>query len=98
MDHVTIVTRPHLTVLVVREGATDGVIRYDANNISLVTHEGRHHLSFVCSGSMTLVPVDQVHGIEFNVNGATWCMTCDGRLQSWPSNDPSYAKQIPIYR
>lgn len=89
MRDAVIVERPALQV-------TTAKTSYDANQLSLVTHEGRWCLSFVSSGGMVVVPVSEVLSIQFYQRGAQWCVSCDGRLSAWPINDPSYHRTVPV--
>jgi hypothetical protein len=95
MGHgVVIVERPCLTVT--RRGpAGAGGTSYDAQALSLALVDGRWCLTFLCSGSLVSIPAAEVAGIAFSERGAQWCVSCDGRLTSWPINDPSYAREIP---
>lgn len=98
LDEAVIVERPHITVTARRVGAEGQVVEvsYDANQVALVTHESRWHLSFVCSGSITLIPVADIKAVDFHARGAQWCVACDARLTAYPSGDPSYHRVVKL--
>jgi hypothetical protein len=83
-------TRPHITV-VTNSGKRE--IRYDANHLSYVIHDGKYCLTFVCSGQLTTIPIREVAGIEVisdSKQAEDWCGVCDQRLESWPIDDPEF--------
>lgn len=95
---IHVVTRPSITVVERRtkEGVEPMEIRYDAANLNIVTRDGRYCLSFICSGQIMTIPAAGVKALEFNANGAQWCISCESQLTSWPVNDPGYHREFPV--
>lgn len=95
-NEAVIVSRPAITVVARRAGADGAEVEttYDANAVTLVKHEARWKLSFLCSGDLVAIPAADVKEIRFAAKGAQHCMSCDGRLNGWPSNDYGYAEVV----
>ncbi len=50
---------------------------FDANHISYSWHGG-WVVSFICSGVMEILPVDEIQAIRFSKDEAYYCNECDG--------------------
>jgi hypothetical protein len=96
LDEFVIVDRPAITVTARRFGTNGNAIdvSYDANHVAVVVHDSRWHLSFECSGSITLIPIGDVKSVVVSARGAQWCLSCDARLTAYPSGDPSYHRVL----
>jgi hypothetical protein len=70
-----VIDRPGLTVIT-REDH-----RFDAQGLTLAVVDARWCLTFLCSGALTTIPVEEVASIRFDVHGPGWCMTCDQALR-----------------
>lgn len=92
----TIVTRPALRV--VRKGSEGRNLStqtaYEAQSITLATHDGRWVLAFLCSGGLVTIPTGEVERIEMDADGCTFCVSCDERLTAYPANEPERLKLI----
>mgnify|MGYP001614168893 FL=1 len=71
-------SRPSFTIIDNRD------ISYDGNHLAFVTEDGtgRWMFSFVCSGHMTLLPVDELKEIRFSAEGTYWCGVCEQPLKT----------------
>lgn len=86
--------RPSFTVVIQRAGASY-TINYDANHIAYAMHDGKYVVTFISSGTLTIVPVSEVVRIDFHPISAHYCGQCDQGLVAWPHNDPAYAGSNP---